>query len=63
MANVVIPDVSSRKFSYGVSNGLRALHDAGKIKMEHIHDQEDMWTLYPLRAYSNDATITHITIL
>ena len=21
---------------------------AGKIKMEHIHDQEDMWTLYPL---------------
>ncbi len=63
MANVVIPDASSRKFSYGVSNGLRALHDAGKIKMEHIHDQEDMWTLYPLKAYSNDATVTHITIL
>ena len=63
MANIVISDISSKKFSYGVSNGLRALKDAGRIKMEHIHDQEDMWTLYPLRAYSNDATITHITIL
>lgn len=62
MANIVISDVSSKKFSYGVSNGLRALQDAGRIKMEHIHDQEDMWTLYPLKAYS-DATITHITIL
>lgn len=63
MANVVIPDVSQKSFNYGVSNGLRALQDAGKIKMEHIHDQADMWTLYPLKAYSNDSTITHITIL
>lgn len=62
MANIIISDVSSKKFSYGVSNGLRALQDAGRIKMEHIHDQEDMWTLYPMKAYS-DATITHITIL
>ena len=63
MAKIVISDTSSRRFSYGVSNGLRALHDIGKIKMEHIHDQEDMWSLYPLKAYSNDPTITHITIL
>ena len=54
---------AAKKFNYGVSNGLRALQDAGKIKMEHIHDQEDMWTLYPLKAYSNDSTITHITIM
>lgn len=63
MGNIIISDVSSKSFSYGVSNGLRALHDMGIIKMEHIHDQEDMWTLYPLKAYSNDVTITHITIL
>lgn len=63
MANIVISDIAAKKFNYGVSNGLRALQDAGKIKMEHIHDQEDMWTLYPLKAYSNDSTITHITIM
>lgn len=63
MANIIIPDVSKRRFSYGVSNGLRALQDAGKIKMEHIMDQMDMWALYPLKSYSNDSTITHITIL
>ena len=63
MANIVISDIAAKKFNYGVSNGLRALQDAGKIKMEHIHDQEDMWTLYPLKAYSNDSIITHITIM
>ncbi len=63
MANIIISDISSKKFSYGVSNGLRALHDSGKIKMEHIMDQMDMWALYPLKSYSNDSTITHITIL
>lgn len=63
MANIIVPNITDREFNYGVSNGLRALQDTGKIKMEHIHDQEDMWTLYPLKAYSNDSTITHITIL
>lgn len=63
MGNIVVSDVSSKNFNYGVSNGLRALQDAGKIKMEHILDQNDMWTLYQLKAYSNDSTITHITIL
>lgn len=63
MANIVIPDIANKKFSYGVSNGLRALHDSGKIKMEHIMDQMDMWALYPLKSYSNDSTITHITIM
>lgn len=63
MGNIVISDVSNKSFNYGVSNGLRALQDAGKIKMEHILDQKDMWTLYPLKAYSNDSTVTHITLL
>lgn len=62
-ANIVISDLESKKFNYGVSNGLRALQDLGKIRMEHIMDQMDMWTLYPLKSYSNDSTITHITIL
>jgi len=33
------------------------------IKLEHIMDQMDMWALYPLKSYSNDSTVTHITIL
>lgn len=63
MNNIIIDMESGNKtFNYGVSNGLRALQDAGKIKMEHIMDQKDMWNLYPLKAYSNDAIVTHITI-
>ncbi|SCY77612.1 hypothetical protein SAMN02910292_02884 [Lachnospiraceae bacterium XBB2008] len=63
MASIVIPDPNNRKFNYGVSNGLRTLQDEGFIKMEHILDQKDMWTLYPLIAYSNDSTITNIKIV
>lgn len=63
MANIVITNTSQKELSYGVSNGLRALHDKKKIKLEHIHDQEDMWSLYPLKAYSNDSIITHISVL
>ncbi len=63
MANIILSDITTKTFSYGTSNGLRALQDAGKIKMEHIHDQEDMWTLYPLKSYSNDSTVTHIAII
>ena len=63
MCNIIVPNTVKRSFSYGVSNGLRSLHETGFLRMEHIHDQEDMWTLYPLKAYSNDSTITHITVL
>ena len=62
-ANIIIPDQASKKFNYGVSNGLRALHDSGFLKMEHILDQKDIWSLYPMKAYSNDPIITNITIL
>lgn len=62
-ANIIIPDPASKKFNYGVSNGLRALQDSGFIKMEHILDQKDIWSLYPMKAYSNDPIITNITIL
>ena len=61
--NIIISDDGGKEFNYGVSNGLRALQDIGKIKMEHILDQTDIWTLSPLKAYSNDSTITNITIL
>ncbi len=61
--NIIISDSANKKFNYGVSNGLRALQDAGFLKMEHILDQRDIWTLYPLKAYSNDSIVTNITIL
>lgn len=63
MGNIVITDSVNKKFNYGVSSGLRTLQDIGFLKMEHILDQKDMWTLHPLKAYSNDSTITHITVL
>lgn len=62
-ANIIFSDLSNKKFNYGVSNGLRALQDSGFLKMEHILDQKDIWTLYPMKAYSNDSIITNITIL
>ena len=61
--NILMTDNDSRKINYGVSNGLRALHDSGVIKLEHILDQKDMWTLHPLETYSKDSTITNITVL
>jgi len=61
--NIVIdPDPTNRKFNYGVSNGLRTLHDADFIKMEHIMDQKDLWNLYPMNAHPLSTTITNITI-
>lgn len=63
MTNIIISNIQEKRFNYGTSNGLRALQDAGIIRMEHILDQGDMWTLYPLKAYSNDSIITHITIV
>lgn len=62
-ANIIISDPASKKFNYGVSNGFRTLQDIGFLKMEHILDQEDIWVLYPMKAYSNDSIITNITIL
>lgn len=53
---------ANRQINYGVSNGLRSLHDAGVIKLEHILDQEDIWNLYPLKAHVISSTVTNITI-
>jgi hypothetical protein len=62
-ANIVIINKMDKKFNYGVSNGLRMLHDTKKIRMDHILDQKDIWTLDSLRNYSKDDTVTHITLL
>ena len=52
----------NRKLNYGISNGLRTLHDSGLIKLEHILDQEDIWNLYALKAHAISSTVTNITI-
>lgn len=59
---VIDSDPTNRQINYGVSNGLRSLHDAAEIKLEHILDQEDIWNLYPLKAHSISGTVTNITI-
>lgn len=58
----IIIDPNKRVLNYGASCGLRTLHDAGIIQMEHILDQEDIWSLYPFEQHSIDQTVTNITI-
>ena len=55
-------NLKNRRLSYGMSNGLRTLHDAGILKMEHFLDQKDIWTLYPLSVHPIRDTVTNITI-
>lgn len=53
---------SDHQLNYGVSCGLRTLHDMGIIKLEHIMDYQDIWNLYPMNAHSISSTVTNITI-
>lgn len=59
---IIDTNSANRKLNYGVSNGLRVLHDTGVIKLEHILDQEDIWNLYTLKAHAISCTVTNITI-
>lgn len=61
--NIVLQQTQpERKINFGVSNGLRTLHDKGYLKMDHILDFEDIWSLYPMKAHTISGTVTHITI-
>lgn len=53
---------SEKRLNFGVSNGLRTLHDEGYLKLEHVLDFEDIWSLYPMKAHTISGTVTHITI-
>lgn len=60
--NIIVDTNSSNNtLNYGVSNGLRTLHESGNIKLEHILDQEDIWNLYLLKAHEISTTVTNIT--
>lgn len=62
-ANIVLCNaVVSRSFNYGVSNGIRMLHDLGVIKAEHRLDAQEIWGLHPCEGHDLENTITHITI-
>lgn len=61
--NILHQDNNAQKvINYGMSCGLRTLHDKGIITLEHILDQEDIWSLYTLKAHSIVSTVTNITI-
>ena len=63
-SDIIIDSVSGNKtFSFGVSNGLRTLQDAGYIKMEYIMDQEENWNLYHIDALSSGEKVTNVTVL
>lgn len=56
-------DRASRALNYGMSAGLRMLHDTGSVKLEHIMDQKDPWRLYGMRNHPVSADVSHITAL
>lgn len=56
-------EVSGHVMNYGVSNGLRTLHDLGVIRMEHVLDQRDIWSLFPIPAHQIPETVTNVAIL
>lgn len=61
--NIILQHTQEEKrLNFGVSNGLRTLHDEGYLKMEHVLDFEDIWSLYPMKAHNISGTVTHITI-
>lgn len=60
---IIDPTSGSKTFTFGVSNGLRTLQDAGAIKMEYIMDQEDTWNLFHINELSASETVTNITVL
>ena len=61
--NIVLQhSLTEKRLNFGVSNGLRTLHDKGLLKMEHVLDFEDIWSLYPMKAHTISGTVTHITI-
>lgn len=61
--NIILENVEEEnKFNYGFSNGLRLLHDQGKINLQHKLDRGDMWFLYPLEFHLVEETVTRITI-
>ena len=62
--DIIIDSSNGNKtFSFGVSNGLRTLQDAGYIRMESIMDQEDTWNLYHIDELSANEEVTNITVL
>ncbi len=62
--NIVIDATQNAKYlNFGVSNGLRTLHDQGFLELEHVLDQADIWTLYPMKEHKRARIITNITVL
>ncbi len=60
---ITLKDIDNeKKFNLAFSNGLRMLHDTGKISLKHKLDGGEMWFLYPLELHEIKSTITHITI-
>ena len=58
----IVMDSDANMLNFGVSNGLRTLHDNGMITLEHILDQEDIWSLNPLQLHKIKDTVTNITV-
>lgn len=62
--NILIDsDSLTKELNIAVSNGLRTLHDQKKIKMEHIMDSQDLWTMIQMDTHEITRVVTHVEVL
>ena len=54
--------LEDHKLNFAISNGLRALHDFGIIKLEHKLDGGSSWFLYTSHLHEIKSTVTHVTV-
>ena len=63
-SNILIDSqLQTKELNIAVSNGLRTLHDQKKIKMTHIMDSQDIWTMIQLDTHERTRVVTHIEVL
>jgi len=54
------PGARGNDVSLMTSTGLRALHDEGTIRLVHVADAGDSWSLFPAEGSSFGSEVTHI---
>lgn len=52
----------NKSFNMGFSNGLRQLHDSGRIELRYMPDSNDVWYLFKMEEHIIQSAITHVLI-
>lgn len=54
--------IDNQKLCIGLSNGLRTLHDFGKLELIYTSDSDDVWQLYRVESHQIRSLVTGIVI-